>query len=170
MSKTPEEVIAQYKIEQAEISKRRTKIALVGIAIIAVLFAIGSVTKDRPVGSTAPTFWDGTTAAESDDSSWIPSGFDGYAKDDNLAWRWGSNAETACTYSSGACWSVILVAKDGCPNSLYGEVNIFDKNDVQISYTNDTLGTVQPMQKVKLTFDTLDDSSDSANISRFSCY
>ncbi len=61
-------------------------------------------------------------------------------------------------------------ANHGCPSSLYGEVNIFDKNDIQISYTNDSVARVQPMQKVKLTFDTLDDSADTASISKFSCY
>lgn len=171
MSKSPEEIVAQYKLEQAEKNKRKNKVVLISAIIFIVLFIVGSLTGNGTVSSNAPTFGESSSAeVETKDFDWIPTGFNGYTEDDNLAWRWGSSSETNCTYSSGSCWAVILVARDGCSRSLYGEVNIFDKNNIQISYTNDTLGNVQAMQKVKLTFDTLDESADSANISRFSCY
>lgn len=166
--KSPEEVIAEYKASQHLKSQKRMKIVAVAIFIFVVLSVIGNITnKGDKSNLSAPSV--SPTVASYDDS-WIPSGFTGYADDDNLAWRWATKSEVNCTYSSGACWSAILISKEGCKSSLYGEVNIFDRNKVQISYTNDSVGRVQPMQKVKLTFDTLDDSADSANISKFSCY
>lgn len=166
--KSPEEVIAEYKEQQRQKGQKRLKIAIGVIVGFAILSVIGNLTDSgSSSNSVAPAI---TTTTPDYDDSWIPAGFDGYTEDDTLAWRWATKSEVDCTYSSGACWSVILVAKDGCPRSLYGEVNIFDKNDIQISYTNDTLASVQPMQKVKLTFDTLDDSAQTANISKFSCY
>ena len=164
--KSPEEVIAEYR--QARKSKRG-KILLIVVGGFIALSVIGSLT-DSGNDSSISTSENTTTASSTKDSMWVPTGFFGYEEDRNLAWRWATNSELNCTYSSGACWSIILLAKEGCSRSLYGEINIFDKRDIQISYTNDTLGTVQPMQKVKLTFDTLDDAADSAKISRFSCY
>ena len=164
--KSPEEVIAEYK--QAR-NSRRKKIILIVVGGFIALSVLGNLT-DPGSESSVSTPENSTTVSGAKDSLWVPTGFFGYEEDRNLAWRWATESELNCTYSSGACWSMILLAKEGCPRSLYGEVNIFDKNDVQISYTNDTLGTVQPMQKVKLTFDTLDDAADTARLSRFSCY
>jgi hypothetical protein len=168
MSKTPEEVIAEYQAQQKVKNANKLKIALAILAGFVILSFIGSSTdSDGDSSYVAPAV---TTTTPDYDDSWIPAGFDGYTEDDNIAWRWATKSEVDCTYSSGACWSAVVIAKEGCPSSLYGEVNIFDKNDIQISYTNDTVGSVQPMQKVKLTFDTLDDSAQTANISKFSCY
>jgi hypothetical protein len=64
----------------------------------------------------------------------------------------------------------MLISHDGCSDSLYGEVNIFDKNGVQIAYTNDSLSVVQPLQKVRLTFDTFDEAAHTAGVAKFSCY
>ena len=166
--KSPEEVIAEYKASQHLKSQKRMKIVAIVIFIFVVLSVIGNFTnKDDKSNVSAQS---ASPTKTSYDDSWIPSGFTGYVDDDNLAWRWATKSEVNCTYSSGACWSAILISKKGCKSSLYGEVNIFDRNKVQVSYTNDSVGRVQPMQKVKLTFDTLDDSADSANISKFSCY
>ena len=167
--KSPEEIIADYKASRAAKNKNLTKFVLIGIFALVVLYVIGNNSENKN-GSNTTTNSSTSTDVEAYDDTWIPSGFTGYVSDDNIAWRWGTKTETNCSYSSGSCWTVVLIAKNGCPQSLYGEVNIFDKGDIQISYTNDTLGTVQPMQKVKLTFDTLDELAQSANISKFSCY
>jgi len=168
MSKTPEEVIAEYREQQRLKKSQNGKILVAVLVGFSLIFALGSWVDKEEGGNSSSTTTAVTTPAY--DDSWIPSGFDGYTEDDTIAWRWATKSEVDCTYSSGACWSVVLIAKEGCPRSLYGEVNIFDKNDIQISYTNDTVGSVQPMQKVKLTFDTLDDSAQTANISKFSSY
>lgn len=100
--------------------------------------------------------------------AWYPEGYQEFSS--NLAWRWGTSKETTCSYSSGSCWSVMVIAKSGCSSSLYGEIKIFDSSDVQIDYTNDSTSSVSPMQKVKLTFDTFNDEAQTAQISELRCY
>ena len=166
--KTPEEIIADYKEQQRHKGQKRLKIVIGVVVGLVLLSFIGSLTDNTASSSSvAPSV---TTTTSDYDDSWIPAGFGGYSNDDSIAWRWATKSEVDCTYSSGDCWSIVLIAKDGCPSSLYGEINIFDKNDIQISYTNDSVASVQPMQKVKLTFDTLDDSAQTANLSKLSCY
>lgn len=100
--------------------------------------------------------------------AWYPSDFNEFSS--NLAWRWGTSKETDCSYSSGSCWTVMVIAKSGCSNSLYGEIKMFDSSDVQIDYTNDSTSTVSPMQKVKLTFDTFNEQARTAQIGELRCY
>ena len=160
---TPEEIIAQYKSAKR---KKRIKIAIGVVVAFVVLSAIGSTQEDSQTSGATSS----TSSSSAADSSWVPAGFTQWVSDDNLAWRWATSAETTCTYGTGACWAAMVVTKSGCPRSLYAEVNIFDKNDVQISYTNDTLSSVQPLQKVRLTFDTFSEEAQTARMSKFSCY
>lgn len=149
--------------------KKKLKKWQIVFIIIAVLFVIGSLSGGNS-SSTNSESSSSTTNEEVVDTSWAPTDFNIYAGDENIAWRWGTKSETKCSYSSGSCWSIVVLAKKGCSRSLYAEINIFDKNDVQIDYTNDTASVVQPMQKVKLTFDTFNEQSSSAGLAKFSCY
>jgi hypothetical protein len=105
-----------------------------------------------------------------EDTSWIPAGFDLYPNDANVAWRWGTSKETRCTYSSGSCWSAMIITKNGCSSSLYGEIAILDSAETQIDYTNDTASSVPPGQKVKLTFDSFNEQGRKARLTKLSCY
>jgi len=100
--------------------------------------------------------------------AWYPADYEEFSS--NLAWRWGTSKETSCSYSSGSCWSVMVISKSGCSSSLYGEIKIFDSGNVQIDYTNDSTSSVSPMQKVKLTFDTFNEQAKSAAIGELRCY
>ena len=106
------------------------------------------------------------TSYEPVDTSWIPSDFNGYSKDSNIAWRWAKGKEFDCDY--GSCWGIMILTKDGC-SSMYAEINIFDKNDIQIDWTNESTSIIQPMQKVLLSFSTFNDSAQSASIAEFNC-
>lgn len=100
--------------------------------------------------------------------AWYPADYEEFSS--NLAWRWGTSKETSCSYSSGSCWSVMVISKSGCSSSLYGEIKIFDSGNVQTDYTNDSTSSVSPMQKVKLTFDTFNEQAKSAAIGELRCY
>jgi hypothetical protein len=166
--KTPEQIIAEYKKNR---KTRNWKIFIgivAGFFVLSIVGAIGGASNSDSGGSAQSS--SGTGVANSADESWVPADFNIWSGDTNIAWRWGSRSETKCTYSSGSCWSVMVVTKNGCPSSLYGEINIFDSNNVQIAYTNDSLSTVQAGQKVKMTFDTLNEDADTAGIAKFSCY
>ena len=160
---SPEEIIAEYKSAKR---KKRAKIYIGVFIAFIVLSAIGSTQNNSDI-SIATTSNSGTAVVN---TSWVPSGFTQWVEDENLAWRWATSAETKCTYATGSCWAAMVVTKNGCPSSLYAEVNIFDKNDLQISYTNDTLSSVEPLQKVRLTFDTLNEEAQTAQMSKFNCY
>jgi len=99
---------------------------------------------------------------------WFPKGFSEFEED--IAWRWGTSKETNCTYSSGSCWSVVVIARYGCPRSMYAELAIYDSSDIQIDYTNDTTTNVLAMDKVKLTFDTFNEEASTARLAELNCY
>jgi hypothetical protein len=65
---------------------------------------------------------------------------------------------------------MMVISKNGCDRSLYAEISILDKSDVQIGYTNDTASQALPMQKTKLIFNTFEDEAHSARLSKISCY
>jgi hypothetical protein len=150
--------------------KPRMKLWKIVLIVIFSLWALGTIAEMiNPSSSVTTTISSPKEPIETYDDSWIPTGFTGYATDDNLAWRWGTKSETNCTYSSGACWSVMVVTKDGCPSGLYGEIAILDKSEVQIDYTNDTTTLVPAGTKVKMTFDTFNEEADTARLSQLTC-
>lgn len=140
---------------------------IVGLAIIQIDIlrsnnsGSGTTTSSSSAGSA--------TIMQDYDDSWIPSDFSGYPDNDNVAWRWGTGSETNCTYSTGACWSVVLITRDGCPSGMYAELAILDSSGVQIDFTNDSTTRVLPKTKVKLTFDTFNEEADTARLSEVSC-
>ena len=50
-------------------------------------------------------------ADEPVDTSWIPSDFNGYSKDSNIAWRWAKAKEFNCEY--GSCWGIMILSVIG---------------------------------------------------------
>lgn len=158
-------------LPETPVPKKRHLLLKTFFVLFLIFWLIGQFTgSDTSSTSSVTPSSNSYTPAPTNDYSWIPSGFNGYPDDDNLAWRWGTNKETDCTYSSGSCWSVMVVTRDGCPSSLYAELKIFDSSDIQIDYTNDTTSSVSPMQKVKLTFDTFNDNASGAKIGELNCY
>ena len=142
---------------------------IIAIAIFS-LWLLGTVVEMfNPSSSSTVASSSSEESTVTYDESWIPTGFTGYPTDDNVAWRWGTKSETNCTYSSGACWSVIVTTKDGCPSGIYGEIAILDKSDVQVDYTNDTTTQVPAGTKVKMTFDTFNDEAETARLSELPC-
>jgi|LakMenE01Jun11ns_1017448.scaffolds.fasta_scaffold9867296_2 hypothetical protein len=112
---------------------------------------------------------DSVNSAAPTDTSWLPSNFDVWSADPNVAWRWLKANEYACEYGDG-CWAMMLIAKSGCPSGLYVELSLLDKNDVQVGYTNETVGSALPMQKTRMIFNSFEESAESGRISKISCY
>lgn len=141
-------------------------IIFISLLVISELFGTNAETSTNSptTSSSSPN-----NSSETYDESWIPADYSGYPGDDNVAWRWATQSETNCSYSSGSCWAAMVIARDGCPNGIYAEISIFDKSEVQIDYTNDTTTRVLPNTKVKLTFNTFNDEADMAQISEINC-
>ncbi len=66
-------------------------------------------------------------------------------------------------------WRYYVVAKDGCPNGLYLEVNITDNSDRVIDWTNESIQSLAPMQEARVVFKTYEDDAASWEFSDVSC-
>jgi hypothetical protein len=84
------------------------------------------------------------------DSSWIPSGYVAY--NENVAYTWIDDPK--CTLD--LCVGIVVTSKMGCPNTLYAEMAIKDKNGVQIEYSNDVLNSLPAGAKGELIFDIIE--------------
>jgi hypothetical protein len=143
--------------------------ALVGIAVIILISNLFSST-DSPSGNNSNSGSSNSNyIQESEDSSWIPKGFSAYSQDQNIAWRWLKNSEFECSYGD-SCWGLMVISKQGCPNGLYAELSLLDKNRVQVGYTNDTLSAAQPLQKSKMIFESFEEAAETGQLSKISCY
>lgn len=92
-----------------------------------------------------------------------------WSGDTSIKWRWLERDEYS-SGSGGATWGILIEARDGCPNDLYAEIQIFDKDDFAIGWTNDTTGSLRPGQQAKLVFDTFEEGARSARPNEFNCY
>ena len=98
---------------------------------------------------------------------WYPKGFTEYKGD--IAWRWLERGEFNCSYGDH-CWGMLVVAKNGCPSSLYAEITILDGSGSNVGYTNDTTSGLSPGQQAKLIFEDFTSGADSARLGEISCY
>ena len=69
---------------------------------------------------------------------------------DNIAFRWLPRTYSNC--SAENCKSIEVIAKYGCPNSLYAKVTQLDRDDRNIGYSNDSTSGIRPNQKALLKF------------------
>jgi hypothetical protein len=161
---TPENPVPKKKLKKWQI----VVIVLLGFMAIGMFSDRDSTPNAQLMEEQRQKASDALTDKYTVEPAWYPADYEEYSS--NLAWRWGTSKETNCSYSSGSCWSVMVMSKSGCSSSLYGEIKIFDSGDVQIDYTNDSTSTVSPMQKVKLTFDTFNEQARSAQIGELKCY
>ncbi len=102
---------------------------------------------------------------------WYPKGFYEYSGDSEIAYRWlDYGSEFTCSYSSAYCFGMYVIARNGCPTSIYAEINLLDSSKTNLGFTNDTTSALAPGQKAKLIFDTFTDGVKSANLGKISCY
>jgi hypothetical protein len=157
-NKSPFEVVADY---QKKRNTQRNIFVAIGL-ILVLVFALSSNTNNGGTGSN----YEAETAP---DTSWIPAAFNQFSGNPEIAWRWLESKEYKCSYGD-FCEGIMVIAKNGCANSLYAEISLLDKNDVQIGYTNDTLSSALPMQESKMVFNIMDEEASQVRISKISCY
>jgi hypothetical protein len=158
--RSEEDIIKEYKDRK----KSRRRSILIGIASIIITFYLIGL-YSSPNNSPASPY----PVIEEDLTNWIPSGFNSWSDDENVSWRWLKNKEYKCDMGEG-CTGVMIVARDGCKNSLYAEISLLDKNGVQIGYTNDTLSSALSMQENKMIFNTYEKGVSEVRIAKISCY
>jgi len=154
--KSPEEVAKEFHRKQD--LRRNIFIGIVLVVISVWAYNSGSSTQNSS----------STPIPAAIDSSWIPTGFDSWSDDPNVAWRWLTSKEYECT--SDACLGMMVITKNGCKSDLYAEISLVDKSDVQVGYSNDSVSSASPMQKSKLVFNSYEKSAESARVTKISCY
>jgi hypothetical protein len=110
-----------------------------------------------------------SSQAGSSDTFWAPTGFNVWSEDTNVAYRWAKNSEFKCQYGD-YCNAILVISKNGCPNSLYAEIALLDSAGTQVGYDNDTASSIPSMGKAKLQFEYSDQGSETARITKISCY
>lgn len=84
-----------------------------------------------------------------------------------LGGRW---TDQPCSLSMGGCNHMEVYSPNGCPNSLYVELNVLDSAGRVIGYTNDAVGSVGAAQKALLEFSYFEDGASKVEVSEVSCY
>jgi len=101
---------------------------------------------------------------------WYPEGYTEYEGDSQIAWRWlKPGSEYSCSYGN-YCFGMSIIAREGCPSSLYAEITILDSSGTNIGYTNDTTSGLGASQKAKMVFETFEPGAKNARLAEISCY
>ena len=107
----------------------------------------------------------GRIQTQADSAPWYPKGY--VEREPGLAYKWVENPDSDCYYCS--YWQMDVIARDGCPNGLYAEINIENSSGTVIDWTNDRIPSLSQGDKARLTFETYNDASDSASVTELSC-
>ena len=98
--------------------------------------------------------------------NWVPEGFDIWESD--VAYKW---VENPICDSSSVCAAIQIVTNKDCPNNLYAELILQDKDYVQYDYTNDSQGSLSRGSKAELTFNFPPDKRFAHfKLSKISCH
>jgi len=98
---------------------------------------------------------------------WYPKGYKEWSEDSSLAWRWSSGG--SCQLGD-SCWHVKVISKDGCPSSLYVEMNELDSGGNVVDYTNATVSGIGAGQTAILELSTYNSNSSTGQLTKISCY
>lgn len=142
-------------------------IVLVAISLFGAIGGSGSDTSGQNSQTSVSSESSASPSASSkpkvEYKDWFPKGFSEFQ--DGIAFKW---AKGSCDF--GRCSHAVFISRDGCPRSLYVEVNGFDSSDTQVDYTNDVTSTLAPMTQAKLEFNFTEDSVRTTYVSQVNCY
>lgn len=108
-----------------------------------------------------------TMRVKAENLPWYPKGYSAYSGD--IAWRWLEGKEYRCSYGDN-CWGISIIAKNGCPTSVYAKITILNGNGANIGYTNDLTSGLSSGQEARLVFEDFTPGAASARLSEISCY
>lgn len=110
------------------------------------------------------------TSTTTTTTPWNPAGYVVVAPAEGIAMRWLEDSEFKCGYEGDWCWGMEVISRWGCPSSLYVEINMQNKNGVNIGWTNDTAQGLGAGDKAQLIFGTYDSQAETARLAEVSCY
>ena len=108
-----------------------------------------------------------TAQARNRPDAWVPSGFKSW--EDATAYRFAEGR--ACSYSTvEACAHYEVVARYGCPDSLYVEVAFLDEGGTQVDWSNDTASGLGAGEKAILEFVSFESTASKVKVTDISCH
>ena len=96
---------------------------------------------------------------------WYPRGFYEAPEDPDVAWQWNDS----CDSSYRSCWGITVVTNKDCTDGIYAEINIYDGAGNVVDYSNDTLGSLSAGETARLSFDSFDESAQTAKLKQLDC-
>jgi hypothetical protein len=157
-----------FEGNQESSGKSKKKVLMwVGISLL-VLIIIGAVSGKSSTDSSTSN--SGSSASNSTQSAstepaWYPSGYTEVQP--GIAFKW---EDRQCKQYEDSCYTASLIAKNGCPSSVYAEVTLEDAQGSSIGLSNDTTSGLAPMQKAYLDFHDIYGNSKKAHLAKISCY
>jgi hypothetical protein len=142
--------------------------AFVKVFTLDALFVCHVGAKVRAIRESLASLDDraGSVVALAADKPWYPKGYTEFS--DGLAWQWVANPSCP-DYASEGCWQMDAISRDGCPDSLYGEITIL-QGDVAVDYTNDAISGIAPGERARLTFVSTTSGQQTGRLSKLDCY
>jgi hypothetical protein len=123
-----------------EVPKKKSKIWVGMLVVFVVLTFIGQFTSSNTTSTQ-------TSNTVSVDNSWVPAEFEKW--DSNIAYKWVEDPQ--CDAYS-VCAAIRVIANVECPNSIYAELILQDKDYVQYDYTIESQGSLTKRSTAELTF------------------
>lgn len=180
MSAEDDEVIeflvdAKAVDSRVRLAKNIGILGLVSTLILSIIFVVAAVGLNNDQNatfndtlnslSTSSNTDNSSTSDVFSDSSWVPSGYNVWPSDSNIAWKWVEKAQ--CT--DYECVQTFFISRDGCPNGLYAAVNWLDSSENAVSYNNASLPSLRALQIAKLKFDDIEGTGKTAQMSEINC-
>lgn len=163
---------ALLEIESEPISARQKKTGwIAGIAVFILLVAVGSyLNLKNNVESSISDIATGSdsSAAAPADYSWVPSGFNVYEGDSDVAWAWTNKSCGAASFEG--CYHIKIVTNKVCSSNLYVELNELDGSKNVLGMTNASLGHLDPGRTAVLEFPALRQGAKSAELAKIMCF
>jgi len=151
------ENLRNFRSEISKIKKREIALLVFGILIIY------QVASNYFGGNSSVSI--NTKNQSTVTTSWMPDEFDLW--DTDVAYKWVENP-TCNSYS--VCAAIQVIANKDCPNNLYAELILQNKDYVQYDYTNDSQGSLTRGSTAELTFNfPPDDRFAHFKLSKISC-
>ena len=109
---------------------------------------------------------------EEEAKEWVPDGYDisfqGTQVIEGFAQKFLKSG-FQCASGSEGCWGVSVIAKEGCPNGIFGYMFYTDSSGDQLPEVMETTGRAQAMQKMTLVFNIYNTGVKSGRIWKVGC-
>ena len=132
-------------------------------SIFLVIFGLYFLSKDSD-SSISQDIFGKDVITKPQKTSWIPSGFNSWKDDPNVAYRLDKVRVSAKVLAE-----VQVITKDGCETILEVQVSGSDRDNFQIRSIKSSLLSALPMEKSKWLFDIYSYDVRTANVRKITC-